>query len=122
MKHRVFVIDDNAAYLRAINRYLTADGWVVETFEEPSAMLAALGDGLPFAIISDIEMPEINGPALMELVTDVYPNMLGRVTFCSSTDQPRLLESARPYGKVIEKTDNKSLSAFLRDLLVAGVL
>lgn len=121
MKQKVFVVDDNPAYLRAINRYLAADGWSVETFDKPHRMFDALGGELPFAIISDIEMPDMSGPALMKLVMDAYPAMRGRVTFCSSSDQPSLLAYARVYGNIIEKSDSKAISAFLRGLLEANV-
>jgi EAL domain-containing protein (putative c-di-GMP-specific phosphodiesterase class I) len=67
-KRRALVVDDEEALLRAHVRILTKAGYDVESAVNGSAALRAL-EGAPFdVILSDIDMPGLNGIQFLERV------------------------------------------------------
>ena len=65
---RLLVIDDNEALLRVHDRVLTRAGYQVETAGDGQAAVRALARTSFDAILSDIDMPGIDGLALLERV------------------------------------------------------
>jgi EAL domain-containing protein (putative c-di-GMP-specific phosphodiesterase class I) len=65
---RVLVVDDEEALLRLIGRMLTTAGYEVSTASD-GGMAAELLTGMTFdAILSDIDMPKMNGIQLLQTV------------------------------------------------------
>lgn len=59
---RLLVVDDTPFFLEIVKRYLTAEGYAVETAVNGRDGLARLASGGPFdLIVSDIEMPVMDG-------------------------------------------------------------
>lgn len=58
---RVFVVDDDPAVLRAVERLLRASGLVVESFTSPAFFLTRLPYEGPACVVLDMRMPELNG-------------------------------------------------------------
>jgi EAL domain-containing protein (putative c-di-GMP-specific phosphodiesterase class I) len=65
---RALVVDDDAAVLRAHSRILTGSGFQVETAQDGSAALDALERASFDVILSDIDMPGMNGLQFLERV------------------------------------------------------
>jgi CheY-like chemotaxis protein len=78
---RILVIDDDKAVLRALGRSL--EGHSVILFDTPAAALAFLDDrGLTFdAILCDIWMPKMDGPAFSDALRHVRPDLHPRIVF-----------------------------------------
>lgn len=65
----VYVVDDDAAVRRGIERLLRASGYACRTFESAKAYLAAKLDEVGSAcMVLDIRMPEVSGTELQELL------------------------------------------------------
>ena len=62
----VFVVDDNADGREAASMLLTVYGWRTRTFDDASSCVAAAADDPPACILSDLQMPRMDGNALME--------------------------------------------------------
>src|SRR6476620_3284230 len=69
--HRIAVVDDDPAVLKALSRLLRSRAFHVQTYGSGQEFLASLPNGLPECLIVDFQMPAMNGLELHErLVRD----------------------------------------------------
>jgi two-component system response regulator FixJ len=62
----VFIVDDDASFLRALSRLLRAAGYTVETYESAKSFLERTDPNRPGCVVADLQMPEMNGIELQE--------------------------------------------------------
>jgi FixJ family two-component response regulator len=62
----VFIVDDDASFLRALSRLLRAAGFTVQTFESAKSFLNRTDPDRPGCVVADLQMPEMNGIELQE--------------------------------------------------------
>jgi FixJ family two-component response regulator len=62
----VFIIDDDASFLRSVSRLLRAVGHTVEIFESAKAFLNRPAPGTSGCVVADLQMPGMNGLELQE--------------------------------------------------------
>ena len=67
--HKVFIVDDDAAVRDSLNMLLEAAGYSVLTFPSASDFLNAYSPDTAGCIILDVNMPDMDGPALQKEVT-----------------------------------------------------
>lgn len=80
---RVLVIDDEETLLRALKRILR-QGFEVVTAQGGRAGLGALDTESAFdVVLCDLMMPDVDGPAVYEHVSQNAPGLLPRMVFCS---------------------------------------
>lgn len=65
---RVVIVDDDPGVLRMVERVLARAGHQVTSFADPSEALEFLEDDQVDCIVSDINMPKLRGPELIEAV------------------------------------------------------
>jgi DNA-binding NtrC family response regulator len=58
---RVFIFDDDPQWVEALSDFLVEEGYSVATAPNGSRALAELSRTKPLVVISDLEMPEMNG-------------------------------------------------------------
>jgi len=58
---KVLMVDDNPLFLKVLNHAFTQAGFACRTADSAQAALADLEEYVPDAILSDYEMPEVNG-------------------------------------------------------------
>lgn len=80
---RVLVVDDDPAVLRAFRRVLQADHEVVTARDGSEALRVVLGGTRVDAIICDIGMPKLDGPAFFSELFELRPQLMPRVVFCT---------------------------------------
>jgi len=61
----VLVVDDDEDLLRMFARALRRHGFEVTTASHGRAALEAVGSTVPDLIVSDVSMPELDGPSLL---------------------------------------------------------
>ncbi|MES2260429.1 MAG: response regulator [Pseudomonadota bacterium] len=66
---RVFLVDDQAAVLKALSRLLAAAGFDVLTFGSAQAFLDSGNADTQGCLVLDLSMPEMNGLALQQALT-----------------------------------------------------
>lgn len=66
MSRHVFVVDDEPDLRELLSEALTADGYTVTTFPDGESLLSGFDDGLPDAILLDINMPGLSGWEVVE--------------------------------------------------------
>jgi CheY-like chemotaxis protein len=80
---RVLLVDDDPAVLRAFRRVLATDHEVVTARDGAEALRLVLGGAQVDAIICDIGMPKLDGPAFFSELFELRPQMMPRVVFCT---------------------------------------
>jgi FixJ family two-component response regulator len=64
----VLVVDDDPSVLRSLGRLISAAGFQVKTFDRPSELLASETPRSNACMVVDIDMPEMNGIGMCELL------------------------------------------------------
>lgn len=80
---RVLVVDDDPTVLRAFKRVLAGDHEVLTARDGAEALRIVLGGERVDAIICDIGMPKLDGPAFFSELFELRPQMMPRVVFCT---------------------------------------
>src|SRR5271157_998768 len=75
LSDRVLLVDDEPIIRKVISAYLVASGHVVRTAIDGLDALGKLRAGLPDLIISDLNMPRMSGPELLEVVGKRFPQI-----------------------------------------------
>ncbi len=90
----VFIVDDDAAFLRAVSRSLRAGGYHVETFESAQAFLASLSPNMAGCVLADLRMPGLNGLELQAALARTA-NPLPVVFLTGEGDIPTTVQAMR---------------------------
>jgi len=62
----VFIVDDDASFLRSVSRLLRAVGYTVQAFGSAQEFLDRLTPEVSGCVVADLQMPGMNGLALQE--------------------------------------------------------
>jgi CheY-like chemotaxis protein len=57
----VFIVDDDTSFLQSVSRLLRAVGYSVQAFASASEFLARLAPGMSGCVVTDLQMPGMNG-------------------------------------------------------------
>jgi two-component system NtrC family sensor kinase len=77
----VLVVDDEADVVSVLRELLEADGHVVDGAGNGREALAKIEAGSYDAILSDVRMPGLDGPALYRAVAQSHPELARRFLF-----------------------------------------
>lgn len=69
----VFVLDDEPKVLSAISETLSSRGWAVKAYQSPSECLKALKEEACDLLVSDVNMPEMDGIRFLRQTREVRP-------------------------------------------------
>lgn len=114
---RILVVDDEPAIRRGVGRYLRQRGCVVEIAADGAKALDLVARAPFDAIITDIQMPLMDGEAFWRQAVTLHPHLRGRFLFCSALPlsvsiaaEPRIRFLPKPF-------DLSELWTALTDLL-----
>lgn len=62
----VFIVDDDASFLKSVSRLLGAVGYAVKPFESAEQFLKQLGPDTAGCVVADLQMPGMDGLKLQE--------------------------------------------------------
>jgi len=62
----VYIVDDDASFLRSLSRLLTALGYAVEAYASAQDFFARPAPDRPGCVVADLQMPDINGLQLQD--------------------------------------------------------
>ena len=117
--HRIFIVDDSQTQLILLEKILLNEGFSTQSFVEGWELVDAAQKEPPSLIISDIDMPLLNGFELMEEVkariTQTIPFF-----FISSTHNSEIKKKAQQLGAstLLQKPfSNSSLLGLVDDML-----
>lgn len=69
--HTLFIVDDDKVILKYLRTFFTKGGWNVETFYSAKEVLERLKSKKPSLIVTDLDMPEMDG---IELIQNIKAN------------------------------------------------
>lgn len=96
MGHRLLLVDDEPALLRAVAACLRAEGYEVLTARSGPDALVSLAQMIPDLVISDIRMPGMDGYALARHIRASERTALVPIIFLTAKDQrPDRIEGFR---------------------------
>lgn len=96
---RVLVVDDEPEIADLVRDTLEAAGFDVATAESGAVALEMLAEVRFDAIVSDLHMPEVDGPALWQAVRERHPQMVHRMLFVTGDSlSPSSAEFLRKAG------------------------
>ena len=93
---RVLIVDDLAIHSSGLRRLLRWDGWDVDTAADARTAIALARERRPDVVITDLEMPEMDGMALMHALHAEDPDLPVIVT--SATCSLTAAEDAVHFG------------------------
>lgn len=94
----VFVVDDDASVLRALDRMLRSLGFVVELFDSPRLFLEQCDLGRAGCVLLDLAMPQISGIEVQQRLLDA--DSLLTVVFLSGAGDVPVSVSAMKAGAI----------------------
>lgn len=75
MHSQVLLVDDEPTFRRIIGRYLARDGFDVMTARNGREALALALERRFDAVLTDVEMPLMDGLTLLQRLTTIFPDM-----------------------------------------------
>ena len=95
---RVLIVDDHPSFRACARALLEADGFsVIGEAEDGASALSAIGDLRPDVVLLDIQLPDMDGFAVLErLSSDAPPVVL--VSSRDACDYDGLIRSSRARG------------------------
>ena len=90
----VFIVDDDASFLKSMSRLLRAAGCSVQTFESAKAFLEQLAPEMSGCVLADLQMPGFNGLELQEALGK-SANPLPVVFLSAQGDIPTTVQAMR---------------------------
>lgn len=89
---RILVVDDEPPLAALISEILASDGHVVDTAVNGLAALAQVEKHHYDLILSDLRMPELDGPGLYKELERRRPELLTRIAFVTGSAQSSGME------------------------------
>ncbi|MAI72990.1 MAG: hypothetical protein CMM01_19085 [Rhodopirellula sp.] len=71
----ILVVDDSPTQLRQIQFLLEREGFVVHSALDGVQALASIEDNMPMLVVTDLQMPEMNGLELVASVKETIPSL-----------------------------------------------
>ncbi len=81
---KILLVDDQKSIQISLAIGLGREGYLVEVAENAQAALVKLKESHPDFLITDINMPDLNGFVLATIVKDLYPDI--KIIFISARD------------------------------------
>lgn len=101
--HTIFLVDDDELLRAIIARFLKGQGYEVRSFSSPRRLLSDIGSGGPDLVISDVQMPEMDGLELVASIRKISGDL--PVVLITGYLTPEVRNRARDLGvaHVLEK-------------------
>jgi two-component system nitrogen regulation response regulator GlnG len=71
----IWIVDDEQSIRWVLERALSKANMQVNSFDSATALLSALNNDCPEAIISDVRMPEMDGFELLKRIQKIHPDL-----------------------------------------------
>lgn len=90
----IHIVDDDPSFLRAISRFLGAEGFAVKRYGSAAEFLAQRPIGCPGCVLADLRMPGLDGLHLQELLAG-SPDPLPVVFLSGHADIPSTVRAMK---------------------------
>src|SRR4051812_1651019 len=114
----IFLVDDDASFLRATSRLLRASGFAVKTFASAAAFFAERDQDAAGCLVADLQMPGMNGLELQAALARTR-NPLPTLFLTGHADIPSSVRAIR--GGAEDFLDKTAPKAELLDVIERAV-
>lgn len=83
MSDPILVVDDNEDLRALLSELLSFAGWAVDVVRDGKGALERFVSNIYAVVLSDVEMPVLDGRALFRAIRERYPYYLDRLVFVS---------------------------------------
>jgi len=90
----IFIVDDDASFLKSLSRLLRAGGYTVQTFDSAKGFLERPDQEAPGCVVADLQMPGLNGLELQEAL-EKTSNPLPVIFMTGQGDIPTTVRAMR---------------------------
>jgi FixJ family two-component response regulator len=90
----VYIVDDDASFLKSVSRLLRAAGYAVQAFESAEKFLERLAPGMSGCVLVDLQMPGLDGLELQAALAK-SANPLPVVFLSAQGDIPTTVQAMR---------------------------
>jgi FixJ family two-component response regulator len=90
----IYIVDDDASFLKSVSRLLQASGYSVQTFDSAKKLLEQLCPEMSGCVLADLQMPGLNGLELQEALAKSM-NPLPVVFISAQGDIPTTVKAMR---------------------------
>lgn len=90
--HRLLLLDDEPAVVKAIGRELRTTGWQIDGYSDAQEALLALSHNSYNLILCDLRMPELDGIAFLQFARQLQPDAL-RLLLSGDSDRESLVRA-----------------------------
>jgi DNA-binding response OmpR family regulator len=112
---RIVVVDDHAELAGTLAEVLTLDGFDVRTAANGDAALAVIAEHNPICVLTDIDMPGMNGFELVRRLRELYESDMVFIAITGwGTTDARIAKEFDAFDYTLRKPIDL---AFLRQLL-----
>jgi two-component system cell cycle response regulator DivK len=119
----ILVIDDSAANLKLLRVLLLTEGFRVSTAANAAEALALVGQTLPDLVLTDVQLPDLNGLELARRLKadprSAAVPVVAVTAYAMSGDKEKAM-SAGCDAYVSKPIDTRALPVLLRSLLKSG--
>jgi DNA-binding response OmpR family regulator len=78
-KGKIIIVEDEQSILNMLSEFLSANGYIVESFIDSKKALSALKNNGYHVLITDLMMPKVDGLQLINFIQKEYLDTLGIV-------------------------------------------
>jgi FixJ family two-component response regulator len=117
----VFIVDDDASFLRSVSRLLSAVGYTVQTFESGQEFLNRLNPEMSGCVVADLQMPGINGLELQKAL-QLSANPLPVIFLTGQGDIPTTVMAMRggAVDYLVKRAPKEELLAAVQEAFERG--
>jgi two-component system response regulator VicR len=113
---KILIADDEPHVILLLKQFLERNGYAVKTAANGELALASIAEDMPDALITDVQMPKLDGMQLCEEVTKQYPELKLIIVMTSKTDrQIRAWAENQPVCLTEKPLSMRRLAAQLSD-------
>jgi two-component system probable response regulator PhcQ len=119
-QHNVVIVDDEPHVLKALGRLLRDENFALSTTTHPAEVVDAVKRAPVSLIVSDYEMPEMNGIELMKLVKTTSPETI-RIILTGKADMQatiRAINEGEVFRFITKPWDDEDLKITIRHALM----
>ncbi len=120
MEHNVVIVDDEDHVLKALTRVLRGENYSLSTTTQPSTVIDTVKQSPVSLIISDYDMPEMNGIELLTLAKKISPETI-RIILTGKADMAatvRAINEGEVFRFITKPWDDDDLKITIRHALM----
>ena len=99
----IVCVDDSKMMLRLYTKHLSAEGYRPICFENPLDAISALQSSAPLLVITDLNMPKMDGFSLATRIREQWPGLPILMVTTQSEDAPPAGDGKSPVDRLLHK-------------------